>query len=552
MYAAVAGDGAARAGHRRRLPDTPRRAPATSALFAYCELIDAAMYLNHYWYLTLALTLVVVLPLSERWSLDARPGRVPGRPTVPAAVVWVLRAQLAVVYVMAGLAKLNADWLVRGEPMGTWLASRTDLPVVGPLLDEPWAGPWPPAGPACVFDLTIVGWLLWRRTPSVAYVAVIVFHVVTWRLFAIGVFPWVMLAGTLIFFPPDWPTALGDRGPDRRRRRRRRCRPECGGGRWIVAGLAGWALVQAGDPAAPPRLPRRRPLDRGGLLRLVPGDAHREGRVAALRGHRPGDRRDVDRRPGRRCSTDWQERQAATRADLTLAAAHLVAAEMAARRASRRRGARRLVGVVQRPSPPAHDRPVRRPRRAVAACPGVGVRPAARLSADSWTDARLAGLPAIALAVPIVAAVGVAVVALDRRRRAGRPGGADVGRTAFDSLDELVAASDLVVVGTVAGVADGRVLTAPDRPDAGFRTRLVELDVERTLAGEPPTPLVVEEPAELLDGTPVVVDGMAPLDVGDRAVWFLVAGGSDEQPYHAVVNGQGRYEIIGATLRPSG
>ncbi len=59
---------------------------------------------------------------------------------MPAAVVWVLRAQVAVVYVMAGLAKLNHDWLVRGEPMATWLASRTDLPVVGPLLDEPWAG----------------------------------------------------------------------------------------------------------------------------------------------------------------------------------------------------------------------------------------------------------------------------------------------------------------------------------------------------------------------------------------------------------------------------
>ncbi len=64
--------------------------------------------------------------------------------------------------------------------------------------------------------------------------------------------------------------------------------------------------------------------------------------------------------------------------------------------------------------------------------------------------------------------------------------------------------------------------------------------------------MVVEEPAELLDGTPVIVDGMSALDVGDRAVWFLVAGDSDELPYLAAVNGQGRYEIAGATLRPSG
>ena len=42
------------------------------------------------------------------------------------------------------------------------------------------------------------------------------------------------------------------------------------------------------------------------------------------------------------------------------------------------------------------------------------------------------------------------------------------------------------------------------------------------------------------------------METGDRAVWFLVAGGSDEQPYDAVVNDQGRYEVVGDTLRPSG
>ena len=104
-------------------------------LFAYCELIDAATYLNHYWYLTLALTLVVALPLS-------------GRATVPAAVVWVLRAQVAVVYLMAGLAKLNHDWLVRGEPMATWLASRTDVGGDRSAARRAVGRPSPPAGPA--------------------------------------------------------------------------------------------------------------------------------------------------------------------------------------------------------------------------------------------------------------------------------------------------------------------------------------------------------------------------------------------------------------------
>ena len=85
--------------------------------------------------------------------------------------VWALRAQIAVVYVFAGIAKLNVDWLLRAEPMHTWLAARTDRPLIGFLLDEPTV-----AVALCIagaaFDLTIVGWLLWRRTRPFAYVAV--------------------------------------------------------------------------------------------------------------------------------------------------------------------------------------------------------------------------------------------------------------------------------------------------------------------------------------------------------------------------------------------
>jgi hypothetical protein len=39
-----------------------------------------------------------------------------------------------------------------------------------------------------------------RTTRPLAYLAVVVFHLVTWLLFPIGVFPWVMIFSTLIFF----------------------------------------------------------------------------------------------------------------------------------------------------------------------------------------------------------------------------------------------------------------------------------------------------------------------------------------------------------------
>ncbi len=159
--------------------------------FAYVELIDAALYLNHYWFVTLAAVMLAVVPTDSGGF-------------VPAISVWALRAQVAVVYVFAGIAKLNPDWLFRAQPMSIWLAARTDRPLIGAWLDEravafvfSWAG--------ALFDLTIVGWLLWRRTRPFAYAAVVVFHVATAMLFQIGVFPWVMIALTPICFRPDWP-----------------------------------------------------------------------------------------------------------------------------------------------------------------------------------------------------------------------------------------------------------------------------------------------------------------------------------------------------------
>jgi hypothetical protein len=143
--------------------------------------------------------------------------------------------------------------------------------------------------------------------------------------------------------------------------------------------------------------------------------------------------------------------------------------------------------------------------------------------------------------VPVVAAVAVGVLALaDGGDDAPDPVELVGDAPTFASVGELVAASDLVVVATVTDISDGRTVTAPDDPAAGIHTRLVQLSVARTLVGEAPRPLVVEEPAALIDGTPVVVDGLEPPRVGDQALWFLVAGDDVSLPYYAVVNSQGR------------
>lgn len=177
------------------------------ALFIHTELIDAALYLNHYWFLTSTGALLLMLPVHHHWSLDARSGRVIASDRVDRRALWILRVQVGVVYTYAGLAKLNSDWLVRAEPLQLWFADRADVPVLGPFLAIP-ATAWLASWAAAALDLFAVAFLSNRRTRAVGYTILVCFHVVTGLLFQIGVFPLVMLVAATLFFEPDWPTGI--------------------------------------------------------------------------------------------------------------------------------------------------------------------------------------------------------------------------------------------------------------------------------------------------------------------------------------------------------
>ena len=178
-----------------------------TAGFAYTQLIDVTNYLNHHYLVVLLGVQLAFLPANAAWSIDARRRPALRRGTVPAWMVWLVRFQVGVVYVFAGLAKAKLDWLVHGQPLNLWLTARTETPVVGALFGQRWAAlamSW--AG--FLFDTTIVAWLSWRRTRLVAFAAVIVFHGATGALFNIGMFPFIMTTSALIFFSPSWPSRL--------------------------------------------------------------------------------------------------------------------------------------------------------------------------------------------------------------------------------------------------------------------------------------------------------------------------------------------------------
>lgn len=176
--------------------------------FTYVFLLEKAYYLNHDYFTALCLLLFVVLPSHRPGSVDGWWRPAPS-PSVPSWALWLVRFHVALPYVYGGIAKLNGDWL-RGQPMRLWLPRSPWRYLLGPVVEEPWFGMAFSWG-GLLLDLLVVPMLLWRRTRLLAFVAATAFHLMNAFMFDIGVFPWLMIGGTLVFFPPDWPRQFVDR-----------------------------------------------------------------------------------------------------------------------------------------------------------------------------------------------------------------------------------------------------------------------------------------------------------------------------------------------------
>ena len=178
-------------------------ATAFFLMFTYVFLLEQARYLNHFYLVCLIAFIMIFVPAHRHFSLDALLSPNPASRLVPAWSVWLVRFQVAVPMLFGGIAKLNADWL-RGEPLRAWLADRTDFPLLGRFFtDEPFV--WLMVYAALLVDLLFVFYMLNRRSRVFSFILVLTFHLINSRLFDVGIFPWFMIASTLVFFGPDWP-----------------------------------------------------------------------------------------------------------------------------------------------------------------------------------------------------------------------------------------------------------------------------------------------------------------------------------------------------------
>ena len=144
--------------------------------FTYIELIDKSTYLNHYYFISMICFLMIFMPANTCYSLDAFRNEKLRADKIPRWCIDSIKFFVCIVYFLAGLAKVNSDWLLEAQPLRIWLPGKNDLPLIGFLFNKVWVA-YVFSWTGCLYDLCIPFLLLDKRTRPFAFLAVVIFHV---------------------------------------------------------------------------------------------------------------------------------------------------------------------------------------------------------------------------------------------------------------------------------------------------------------------------------------------------------------------------------------
>ena len=174
--------------------------------YTYSFFLEKAFYLNHGYLFCLLCWLMIFLPAHRNFSFDIfrKPSIYLER--IPQWPVFLLKFMMGMVYFFGGIAKLNPDWL-RAQPLKIWLKAKANTPIIGPLLEQEAMAYFMSYG-GLLLDLTIVFFMLSKKTQKWAFGFVLFFHFTNVVIFEIGIFPWLSIALTSLFFVPDYPRQI--------------------------------------------------------------------------------------------------------------------------------------------------------------------------------------------------------------------------------------------------------------------------------------------------------------------------------------------------------
>jgi hypothetical protein len=171
----------------------------TSA-FGYFFFLESAPYTNHYYLIFLLACLMCFGHSGSIFSVDSLINKNTRREQVGYWEVFLLRFQICVVFLFAGLAKLNADWLIYAAPL--YLNLIKHFSFLGYPLQEKWMAvvlSW--GGMLSDFGLAIS--LFINRWHKFSFVWLCLFNGMNILFFGLGIqtFPYLMLSTYTLFVP---------------------------------------------------------------------------------------------------------------------------------------------------------------------------------------------------------------------------------------------------------------------------------------------------------------------------------------------------------------
>lgn len=181
--------------------------PLTAFMFGYLFLAFPEHYLNHYYLVLLYLILMSFIPANRTWALDSlwnnKKFPSPSR-SIPRWCYLILKIQTEIMLIFAGLVKINNDWLHLIPLIGWIQIGLHNLPLIGWLF---LFNITTAIGAYGIIILHVLGapLLFWKRTRIWIFSIYVCFHLTNSFIFHIGIFPFVTIAASLLFFNPDWP-----------------------------------------------------------------------------------------------------------------------------------------------------------------------------------------------------------------------------------------------------------------------------------------------------------------------------------------------------------
>lgn len=175
-------------------------------LYWYILLLDKSVWNNHSYLFGLLATIMLCSDPHRAWSIDGVLDPSINNSHVPKWSLILLRFQIFILYFLAGIKKLDADW-ISGYSMKNlsqnWIFTPLRLVLTGSSIEY-----FVVHHGGLMLDLCLGFMLLWPYSRRLGLFLGAAFNLMNMTMFNIGMFPWVCLATMPLFCDASWPRNL--------------------------------------------------------------------------------------------------------------------------------------------------------------------------------------------------------------------------------------------------------------------------------------------------------------------------------------------------------